>query len=268
VTSSGTLVVSLVGPSKVVVGTVQSFGFTDTLSVSLDPLGVAVNPAGTLAYVALVNSQKLGTIDLGTKAVAYAPFVPADAQVLSVLASSDGQYVFVGTGSWLYKLSATTLTTLDSTPASFALHLAAHPTLPRIYASMQGTGYVQEIDIATMDSLRSFGPGSTIQAVDVAPDGSTLYVANEGAGKVTSFDLATGNPGSSITTAGGAFGLVVGGSVLYVTCPQSGDVEAFDRGSGVRLYHKQNMGQPRRPALGPGGILVVPNENGTVDFIQ
>ncbi len=268
VTANGTVIVSLAGTSTAMVGTVQSLAFSDTVIVGSEPLGVDVNPAGTLAYVALNNNSGLAVVNLATKVVTHTPVGPNGTSLLSVLASSDGQAVYVGTPGWVFKLDAATLTTLDSTPANFPLHLAAHPTLPRIYASMQGSGYVEEIDTGTMDSLRSFGPGSGIQAVGVAGDGSTLYVANEGTGNVSTFDLGTGAPGLTITTAGGAFGLVVGGSVVYVASSLSSSVEAFDRTSGTRLYGRNVSGFPRRPALTAGGILIVPNEGGWVDFIQ
>lgn len=268
VTASGTTLVSLAGTSTAMLGTVQSRGFSDTLSVNSLPLGVAVNPAGTTGYLALNGTSTIAIVDLATGAVSYSGTTYGGGTALGIAVSNDGQFVFLGTDVLLYKLDATTLAVVDSVVAATPLHFAVHPTLPRLYASLNGAAYVQEIDIATMDSLRSFGPGSGIQAVALSPDAGMLYVANEGMNQVTSFDLGTGNPGLNYPTAGGAFGLAVDSATVYVSSALSGVVEAFDRMSGVRLYIRTVGGIPRRLVRAPGGVLIVPNEGGFVDFIQ
>jgi DNA-binding beta-propeller fold protein YncE len=116
---------------------------------------------------------------------------------------------------------------------------------------------------------RSFAPNSTPQALAVAADGSELYVANEGASRVESYDLVTGVQGTPFATVGGAFGLALSGDVLVATLSGVGKVELFNRVTRERIATVTTGGVPRRPALNAAGtVIVVPNESYRVDFIQ
>lgn len=264
----GATIVSLASGSAVMRGTLPSLGFSDTLAVDTDPLGVAIDPTGARAYVALRGTNRVALVDLATDAVTYPAPAFGNGSLLSVIVSNDGQQVFAGTDYGIYRLDPTTLAVLDSLPSLIPLHLAVHPTLPLLYVGENGSGYVREVDWTTMTVVRSFGPGSGVQAVAVSGDGSTLYAANEYGPAILSWNLATGQPGVSFA-APGTFGLATAGSVLYATIPTPGQVLAFDRVSGTPLYTRPVGGTPRRPAILPGGgVLMVPNESGWVDYIQ
>jgi DNA-binding beta-propeller fold protein YncE len=126
---------------------------------------------------------------------------------------------------------------------------------------------VSEINTTTMDVVRSFPAGGGNQAVAVSPDGTELYVANEYGGGLGVFSLATGQKVQTVPLAAGGFGLAVTGSLIVVA--EGGRVEIFDRASRVLLSTVLVGGTPRRPAINAAGnLIVVPNEDGFVSFIQ
>jgi DNA-binding beta-propeller fold protein YncE len=266
VASTGATVVSVLYTSTAVRGTLPGYTFPTTYDLGAEPLGVGISPDGTTAYVARRYAASIAVVDL-TNNVVGSPIVGLGGEVFTVLVSPDGQYVFAAGGTAIYKVDAASRTILDSIQLS-ALHLAAHPTQPLLYASgFQGDA--AEIDYVSMTQTRSFGPVTYPQAVAVAPDGSTLYFADEGGLGVRAYDLSTGTERSPIMTESGSFGLAVTADFLVVTETSVGLVEVFDRRSGVRINRIVVGGGPRRPAVNAAGdVIVVPNESGWVDFIR
>lgn len=266
VSASGEMIVALIGSTNAVRGAVSALEFTDTLTTLNDPFGVAINPAGTKAYVANHGSSLVAVVDLASNTVTV-PGPTLGGELFSIAVSNDGLYVFAGTSAYVYRLNATTLAVIDSVPASVPLHLAVHPTQAKLYVSNNNLGTVDEVAWTTMTVTRTFSGLASAQAVVVASDGSTLYAAAEGEGVIRSYDLGTGLPGIVIT-APSPFGLATRGSLLYSASSLNSSVSAFDRTSGTPLYTNSVGGGPRRLAVSSTGVLIVPNEGGWVDFIQ
>jgi len=220
------------------------------------------------AYVAERFGFDVAVVDLATGGVTHSATIGRGAVIYTTVISPDGRYLFVGTSGWVYRLNASTLGMIDSVAANTAINLAVHPTQTRLYVSNFGDGTVSEVDWTTMTVTRTIGSGSFSQAMAVSADGATLYVTYEGGGVVIPYDLGTAAPGTSISVPG-ATGLAIAGNTLYVTASSPGLVYAFDRTTGSPIYIKTVTGTPRRPAILPaGGVLIVPNEGGWVDFIQ
>lgn len=265
--ASGEMLVTLPTTSYGMRGNIAALNFSDTLTTLLDPLGVALDPTGAKAYVALRGLSKVGLVDLATSSVTLSGVLGAGGTVYSTAVSSDGAYLFVGTSNWLYRLNASSLAVIDSITASTPIHFAIHPTQNLLYVSNNGSGLVDEVDWTTMTVVRSFSDGGGCQALAIAPDGSKLYVANEAAGTVDPWDLVTGVKGTG-TSITGAYGLALSGNVLYVSASTPGIVYGIDRTTGSPVFTLTVGGTPRRMAIGSDGILIVPNEGGWVDFVQ
>ena len=265
VSAAGAMIVSLPTTTNGLRGDLPAYTLSAVAGLS-DPLGVAINPAGTLGYFAL-RSGGVAVLDLATNTL-QAPLTGISGAALSVAVSADGQSLFAGGDTEIYKFDAATGTLLDSAAINSVVHLAVHPTQALLYAS-SASGLVAEINTATMAQVRSFSGITFPQAVAVAPDGSELYVADEGGLQVKAFNLATGLAATSFVTAAGSFGLAATGSLLVATESSSGQVELFDRVSRVRFALMSTGGTPRRPAVNAAGdVIVVPNEGGWVDFIR
>jgi WD40 repeat protein len=267
VAGNGRTAVTLLG-GKLVTGSVASYGFSDTLSLTDTPLGVAINPAGTRAWVAMGGT--VAVVDIATGAVTTPISGLSGANVLSVVLSPDRTLLFIGADDGVYKVQLSNNKIVGSTPAGCALHLAAHPTQPLLYASMNCGGEIEEINTTTMAVVRTLGTLGEAQALAVSPDGAMLYAADESVETVYSWDLATGSPGVSFSTRGYGFGLTLTSDVLVVTESSTGLVEFFSRLTGGTAYQTNRVGGiPRRPAVNAAGtVIVVPNESGWVDFMK
>jgi len=69
----------------------------------------------------------------------------------------------------------------------------------------------------------------------------------------------------------GGYGLALtpDGEQVYISCSLNGKVEVVDVATRTHIKSIAVTGSPRRIAVSPDGLtVVVPNENGWVDFIQ
>jgi DNA-binding beta-propeller fold protein YncE len=73
------------------------------------------------------------------------------------------------------------------------------PTGKSFYVSDSSLGLVRKIDTATLQDVADLPAGAGAFGTTLSRDGSTLYVNNEAANTVTSFDLKTNRP-VSVTT--------------------------------------------------------------------
>ncbi len=78
------------------------------------------------------------------------------------------------------RCAAAALGTLSAKFPLAANHLALDPVRPRMYATMTGSNCVAVIDTSTLKVLEIIPIGSSPVSMAVSPDGSRLYVANEG----------------------------------------------------------------------------------------
>jgi len=247
-------------------GTLPSHGLGGQLLVGEEPLGMAVNPAGTRAYVAIGTGRRVVVIDLAANKV-LPRFTGFGSTVFTVAVSPDNQTLYVGARGKVYFLDATTGSFLDSIPAATALHIAVHPVQPFLYASMNRSGQVVEINTTTRQVIRTFSVGGVPQGIGVSPAGDHLYVANENK-SLQVWDLAVGQQSNSVPLAGRGFGLGVTADVVIVA-EYDGRIEVFDRATLQRRALLMAGGRPRRVAINSAGtVAVVANTYGWVDFIE
>jgi hypothetical protein len=267
VAASGTMAVSGVTGSAALLGTLPAYDFPATVAVDPTPLGVAVNHAGTRAYI--TGQPSIAVIDLstGTRLGDLTGF--GGGTRLSVAVSGDDQRLYVGTDYGVYAVDLTTGQAVDSIATSTALFLALDPAHPRLYVSVD-VGQVIEILLGpTMTAGRTFAVTGGPKGIGVAPDGSELYATSEGGSVLEVWDLGSGQRTQSVSLRDGGFGLAVSQDRIAVAESFGGLVQLFDRASRVPAGVVVVGGTPRRPAWNAAGTtLVVPNEAGWVDFIQ
>lgn len=259
--AGGQMVVSEPNAGVAVRGTLPGFDLPTSYSTSYLPLGVAVNHAGTRAYIG--STEKLSIINLANNTeVKSLPLGGGDK--LAVVVSSDDKTAYVGTSLLVYRIDLTTNTVADSFQVNgSASFLALHPTQAKLYVS---EGIVRELDLNTR-KVTPFPGGNFVKDIGLSPDGSELYASSEGDGHLEVFSTATGRRIQSIQTTTGAFGLAA--SAKWIVVAGGGGVTIFDRASRLPISTLSVGGTPRRPAIDPGQTtIVVPNEAGWVDFIK
>lgn len=259
---AGQLVVTAPEATRALRGTLPAFTLPNSFNTVGTSFGVAVNHAGTRAYVAAHDD--LAVIDLTTNTLLAPIPVPGGGTKVAVVVSNDDQHAYVGTQGHLYIVDLAAGAVSDSVMDASAFFLALDPTGQKIYAS---EGSVREIDLTTRTVTRTFLGTSGPKEVAVAPDGSELYVADENTSQLQIINLASGNLTQSINVRGGAFGLAGSAHLIVVAGGQF--VSIYDRVSHVRITEIQVGGTARRPAISADEkTIVVPNEGGWLDFIQ
>ena len=100
-------------------------------------------------------------------------------------------------------------------------------TLPAPERRYDGIGV---IDLKTRRLLKTLPSGTDPETLAVAPDGRTIYVANEDAMQLSAIDVASGKLRASVRIGVEPEGVAVrpDGKVVYVTCEGTNTVYAID----------------------------------------
>lgn len=81
---------------------------TDTIRVGVFPIGIAITPDGTTAYVGDGGSSSVSVIDLGTNTLMGNISVPMGNVVILPTVSSDGSRVYLTDGTVIVTINAVT----------------------------------------------------------------------------------------------------------------------------------------------------------------
>ena len=262
----GETYVGLLNTSSFVQGTLPGYALGSPQTVGNLPLGMAINPAGTRAYVALGDDLAVGVIDVTSNQV-LPPITGLGSTPYSVGVSPDNKTIFIGTDQKLYFADASTNQLTDSLPASFANFMVVHPTLPRLYVSMAAAGMAVEVNTGTRTIIRTYMTNGSPMGLGLSPAGTELYVSNE-AGYLQVWNISSGLQVKSVPLASAGFGLGVTANELIVA-ETGGIIEILDRATLQQRTLLNTGGTPRRVGVNRAGtVAVVTNEAGWVDFIE
>lgn len=241
------------------------------LAVGQLPTSMAINAAGTRAYVGnqtsgsvsvinTVSGAVIGTIPIGTLSV------------LSVFLAPGDSLLFVGTDAAnLYVVRLSTSAIIDSIRVANTNNMALRSSTV-LLANDVFYGYVYQISLATRQVLDTMNVGGRPQGMVVSQDGTTLYLANE-IGQVQRWNLSTlQETGFIPLPTGGGFGLArsPANGLLYVSTSYIGSVvHVIDPVAGQIVRTIVVGGTPRYIAFtADGSVGIVPNEGGWVDYIK
>ncbi|MFN8650775.1 MAG: Ig-like domain-containing protein [Gemmatimonadales bacterium] len=254
----GQVVVTSPDAAKFFRGTLPSPALPSSFAAGSAALGVAVNHAGTRAYV--TASDGLKVLDLTTNTLRSPIVVNGGGTKVAVVVSNDDTRAYLGTDIYVYVIDLNAGVAIDSIPAFASFFLALHPSQPLLYV---GEGLPREINL-TNKGVRVF-TGSGAKDLVVSPDGTELYGGDEG-GTIHIWSTTTGDEITSVHGTG-AFGVAV--TTKYLVGVGNGGVDVFDRVTRAHLNAVTVGGTPRRPVFDPTGkIIIVPNEAGWLDFIE
>jgi uncharacterized protein YjdB len=188
---------------------------------------------------------------------------------LSGSLSDDGSILIVGTSHGLEMIDLASKSSLGGTGAGPVVKITHHPSLPLLYATVEGRS-VLELDATSGEILRSFAGDFLSHAV--TPDGAHLYTVSLSGGvgvltlntgvqqqgpKVSGTDLAVSPDGRFLYVIFGN-DHIVGGSQLYI----------IDRASGVTVRTVTLGGLAERIVMSEDGTAIISNSSGYVDFVQ
>lgn len=210
------------------------------------PIGLAVTPDQRMLAVALNQADQVAVVDLTTRAVnlvkvgAYPYGVAVDGHTAYVSNEYDGTVSVVDLDSG--KVARTiTVGTQNSHPEGLALDRAHH----QLFVAVTNRDLVADIDTTTstvrdVSVGRSAGVGTAPVALQVAPDGRTLYVADAGEDAVAVIALAD--------RAGGARALTLVGRVPTAFYPT--DVAVTPDGHRLIWLAGKGLGAGANPLYG------------------
>ena len=256
-------------------GTVARFNLTTdsvaaTIAAGTLPAFIAINPAGTTAYVPNHFSGNVSIIDLATNT--QTGLIPVNGDPLPVAINPGGTTLFVTTNvNRLYKIDLATNTAVDSLdlPAT-SHHLLAHPNDTLLYVATRDAGSVFEVNWRAMTVVRTFTFGGRTQGMAISQDRSELYVANE-LSNVLHFVTLSSGASASVALAGGGEGLTLNadGTRLFVGLVFNGQVQVVNRVSRTIVRTFDTGGMPRELATDfARGRVLVANEAGWVDIMR
>jgi YVTN family beta-propeller protein len=234
------------------------------------PTRVVVLPNGRYAYVTNQFTEEIGILDLDRGRQVGAIAVPGHA--LGAALAPDARTLFVTTN--LDRLCAVSLAARTVIASVQVPQVCTELTLDRsgrrIYLPTWRAGLILELDARTLETLRTFNVGGTVQDVAVSGDGLTLYAANEG-GWVDVVHLGPVRHRAQVELGTAAFGLGLSPdeAVLYVTLLDAGKVAVIDRRTLRVDVILATGGRPRRVAFDVSGcVALVANEAGWVDLVR
>jgi len=243
---------------------------TGAVPTTSTPTRVVVLPNGSYAYVTNQFTEEIGILDLDRRRQVGAIAVPGHA--LGAALAPDARTLFVTTN--LDRLCAVSVTTRTVIASAQVPQVCTELTLDRsgrrIYVPTWRAGLILELDARTLETLRTFKVGGTVQDVAVSGDGLTLYAANEG-GWVDVVHLEPVRHRAQVELGTAAFGLGLSPdeAVLYVTLLDAGKVAVIDRRTLRVDVILATGGRPRRVAFDVSGCLaLVANEAGWVDLVR
>ena len=234
------------------------------------PTSIAINHAGTIAYVGNQGSSSVSVISTSTNAVTGT--IPITGTVLTVLVTPGDSLLLVASDAGrLYIVRLSTSAVVDSVPVPIANALVMRGDTT-VFASEQFTGGVAEINLRTRTVVRTLNAGGVPQGVLVASNGTTLYLANE-IGQLQIWNLTTGTMSGHVNLpGGGGFALAQDPTtgLLYVSTSYYGSrVHVIDPATQRIVRVIMTGGTPRRIAFAPdGSVGIVANEGGWIDYIK
>ena len=137
-----------------------------------------------------------------------------------------------------------------------------------MYVPAREGGVITEINMRTGSALRGLMVGGRPHGIAMAPNGSTLYVADDSGDRVLFVDRVSGAIAQSIPVAG-AFGIAISpdGNTLFVTT-NPGQIVVIDIPSVAVRKRESTEGQPRQILVLPdGNTALAANLGGWIDMI-
>lgn len=271
------------GHNNVSVLDIATNNITAIVNVGKLPLGIAVSPDGTKAYVVNFLDQSVSVIDTGTNVVT-ATVNNVGVSPVEIVVSPDGTKAYVvnedGNVS-VIDTASNTVTIIVNVgnipgPGEITASIAANPDGKAVYVGNQNTNTVSVIDTASNVVMATVNIG-TPRGIAVSPDGTKVYVANfssnlNGNGYLSIINAETNVVMTTVNIGKDPSRVAVSpdGTRIYVTNSLDYTVSVIDAGTNT-IIATVNVGRdPFGVAANPDGtrIYVVNVIDGTISVID
>ncbi len=226
------------------------------------PMGVALSPNGTTAYVTNFLSGTVSVIDTRTNRVEAT--LPGGDDPEGIAISPNGQRAYVtdpDTGSVrVLNLVSGRLgprIAVGGSPEG----IAVTPDGSTIYVANPARGEVEPINASTGAVGHGIPAGLGVGDVAVSPDGSTVYATNAIFGTVVPIATATNGAGSRIVVGGSPTSVTFApdGATAYVTEPLRGKLVPIETATGTVEAATPLTG-------GPVSVTITPDQAPTASY--
>lgn len=203
-----------------------------------EPSGIALNLAGTLAYVSNSGTNSLFVIDTNSSSILSqydvgnlpdAVAVSPDGTKLYVSNFNNGQYA--GTVSVLAANTGTLLGTIAVGNGPWGLALS--PDGSFLYVSNSYDNTVSVVNALTFSVVSTLSVGQTPFGIAASPDGTKVYVVNSNDNSVSVIDAKTKRVIQDILVGNIPKGIAISpdGKAVYVANWQDGTISIIDTSS-------------------------------------
>jgi serine/threonine-protein kinase len=231
-----------------------------TIPVPAPPRAVALDHAGTRAYVSCWDDSSTGgwvvAIDMQTHAPTAA--IPVDGQPADLALAPDQRTLWVprqraGSIDLVSTDSGTVVRSVPVAPDPVDVTFAAG----RAYVASGEAGVVTLLDAGSATVLATVPVGRDPRSVAPSPDGSRVAVANHGDSSVSVIDTASDRVAARTPVDGGAEDIAYArdGRYLYTANTDDRSVSAIDASTNQVAATVQVGGSPTSVVPAPGGRL-------------
>ena len=228
-----------------------------TIGVGSIPTGVAIDPAGTFAYVSNLGGT-VSKIDLATNRVVATITVGSGLTRVAINPAGTFAYVthYFGTVSKIDLDTDTVAATISV--GTNPWDVAINPAGTFAYVANSGSNTVSKIYLVDDTVVVTITVGSGPRNVAINPAGTFAYVTNGGSNTVTRIDLATDTVAATISVGTNPYAVAINpaGTFAYVANHGSNTVSKIDLATD-RVTATISVGtNPYDVAINPAGTFV------------
>jgi len=227
--------------------------------------GVAINPAGTFAYVTNRNSYSVSKINLATDTVVATITVGNNPWGVAINPAGTFAYVTNGSSGSVSKINLATDTVVATiTVGGGPYGVAINPAGTFAYVTTSGSDSVSKINLATDTVDATITVGNNPRGVAINPAGTFAYVTNGSSGSVSKINLATNTVVATITVGIGPRGVAINPAGTYVYVTNSGSDSVSSSVSKINLA-TDTVVATITVGSGPYGVAI--NPAGTFAYV-
>ena len=209
----------------------QADSVRTTISVGSSPYGLAINPAGTFAYVVNRSSNTVSKINLATDTVVATITVGLGPRGVAINSAGTFAYVTNNISNTVSKIDLATDTVVASiTAGSRPESVAINPAGTFAYVTNVYSNSVTKINLLQDVIAGGITVGTNPSSVAINPAGTFAYVTNNISNSVSKINLATDTVVASIIVGSSPTVVAINpaGTFAYVTNDLSGTVSKIN----------------------------------------
>ena len=233
---------------------------TAAVTVGANPVGVAVNPAGTRVYVANQSANTVSVLDTASNTVTATVAVGTFPEGVAVDPAGTRVYVTNYSSNTVSVLDAASNTvTAAVAVGTNPVGVAVDPAGTRVYVTNYSSNTVSVLDTASNTVTAAVTVGTNPVGVAVNPAGTRVYVANQSGNTVSVLDTVSNTVIATVAVGTFPVGVAINpaGTRVYVTNYISNNVSALDTVSNTVIATVAVGNSPSAFGIFIGGSVAV-----------